>query len=154
MDVECNLKYGVIRRCTPVVVKNLAEISELQTCVDEDSLLQRGANSFLAKNSAHAYNITTTYDKVTSLDQLNMQEINSVISSPIDNMPLVENVVNFEVEGYSSDYEEEEAINGFSIDEGKIVDPTYYEEASCDDNDESGCLSQEEDNASTYSSSC
>ena len=39
MDIECNLKYGVIRRRTPAIVKDLVEFSELRTCVDEVSLL-------------------------------------------------------------------------------------------------------------------
>ena len=65
MDIECNLKYGVIRRCIPAVVKHLAEISELKTWVAEDYLLERGVDSFLVENSACVCNITSEEDKVS-----------------------------------------------------------------------------------------
>ena len=68
-----------------------------------------------------------------SLDQSNMQEMISLI----DRLHRVENVIKFEVERYSSQYEKEEAENHVSRDESEVVDPTYYEEVSCEDNDES-----------------
>lgn len=36
-----------------------------------------------------------------------------------------------------------------SSDKGEVVDLIYYEEASCEDNDESGNSSQEEDSGRT-----
>lgn len=74
--------------------------------------------------------------------------------SLIDRLHYVENVIKFQVAKCSSQYEEEELGSDFSSDESQVDDPTYYEEASWEDNDESGNSSQEEDNDSMCSSSC
>lgn len=68
-------------------------------------------------------------------------------------MPYVENVINHEVEGHVSQYEDEEAKSYVSSDEGKVVDPVYYEEASYGEDDKSGYLSQEDDSDDTCPSS-
>lgn len=54
---------------------------------------------------------------------------------------------------FSSQYEDEEFESHVSSDEGKISDRTYYEEASCEDNDEIFYSSHEEDIESTCSAS-
>ena len=59
-----------------------------------------------------------------------------------------------EVERCSSQYENEEARSDLSSDVDKVIDTMYYEEASCEDNDENFCSSQQEDNGSKCSSSC
>ena len=41
-----------------------------------------------------------------------------------------------EVERCSSQYENEEVRSDLSSDEDKVIDTMYYEEASCEDNDE------------------
>ena len=79
-----------------------------------------------------------------------MQEILSFIHR----LHHVENVIRYEVERYSSQYENGEAESHVSSDQGEFVDLIYYEEASCEDNDESAKSSQEEDSGSTCFSSC
>ena len=66
---------------TTVVVSIFVENSELKTYENEVSLLQRRVDSFLAENSACVYNITVADDKVDSLDELYIQDINSIIPS-------------------------------------------------------------------------
>ena len=53
---------------TTIVVDILVENLELKTCVDEGSLLPKGADSFLAENSAHVCSASVIDDKVDSLD--------------------------------------------------------------------------------------
>ena len=57
----------------------------------------------------------------------------------------VENVIKSEFERQSSQYEYEEVESHLSSDDNKVVDPMYYEEASCEDNNESCFSSQEQD---------
>ena len=98
---QCHKECLILDRqiSTPVVVNSFVEDSEIKTCEHEISLLQRRNDSLLAELNAHVCSIIAVEHKVSSLDELYMQEINSVVSPPIDNMPLVENVVNFGVEG-------------------------------------------------------
>ena len=65
----------------------------------------------------------------------------------------VENVIKFEVAKCSSQYENEEVESHVSSDDNKVVDLTYYEEISCEDNDESCGSIQEEDSGHTCLSS-
>lgn len=83
-----------------------------------------------------------------------MQDINPVIHFPVDDLHCVENIMNQEEERYLYQYEDEEPGSNVSSDKDEIVDLTYCEEASCKDNGETCCSSQEEDCDSTYVSSC
>ena len=74
--------------------------------------------------------------------------------SLIDRLHHVESVIKFEVERYSSQYEYEEVESHLPSNKDEVADLTYYEEASCEDNDESCFSSQEENNDSACSSSC
>jgi hypothetical protein len=87
--------------------------------------------------------------RVDSLDPLDRQEMISLIHR----LHHVDNVMKSEVEIYSSQYEYEQAEIYVSSDGSKVFDLMYYEEAECEDNNESYCSSQEGDNASKYSSS-
>ena len=117
-------------------------------------MLWRKNDSILAELNAYVGNIIAAEDKVSSFDELYMQDLNSVIHSPIGDFLYVENITNHEEERCSSQYEDEEARSDVSSDEGEVPDPLYYEEASCEDNDESCFSSQEENSASTCLSSC
>ena len=98
MDIECNLKYGVIRRHTPTVVKDLTKILELKKCLVEDSLLERGVDSFLVENSACVCNVTLAEDKVSPLDEVHMQDVSSPSPSPNVELLHVENITSHEKE--------------------------------------------------------
>ena len=82
-----------------------------------------------------------------------MQDKFLVIPSLMDGLHCIENGVNLEVERCSSRYEDEEVESHVSSDEGKVTNLIYYEEGSCEENDKSCCMSQEEGNCSTCSSS-
>ena len=97
----------------------------------------------------HFCNISTVDDKVDLLYQSDMQEIVSLIHG----WHHVEIVIKFEVERYSSHYEYEETESHLPSDKGEVVDPMYYEEASCEENNDSCFSSQEEDSGSICSSS-
>lgn len=135
---------------TTVIVSHFVENSESKICPDEDSMLHRGVDSFIVENSAYVYNITIAEDKFSSLDELFMQDINLVIHSPISDSLYFENIIDHKVERCSSQDEDENAGNDMSSDEGEVADLTYCKEASCEDNDESGCLSQEEDSENIF----
>ena len=79
-----------------------SENLELKTCQDEVSLWQRRDDSILAELNAHISNIITTDDKVSSLDKLYTQDMNSVILSHIDDFLYLENITDHEIEGSSS----------------------------------------------------
>ena len=115
--------------------------------------MQRGADSFLTENSAYVYNISVVDEKISSLDHLYVQEEILVIPSLIDGSHCIKNVINFEGESWSSQYENEEAKSYVSSDDGEVSNLIYYEEASYEDNDESCYSTQEEDNGSRCSSS-
>ena len=102
MDIECNLKYGFIRRRTPTVVEDFPEISVLNTCVDEVSLFHWRDKSFLDECNPHVSSITTVDDRIDSFDKVHMQDINLVSSSPSVELIHVENIIDYEVEGSSS----------------------------------------------------
>lgn len=136
LDIECNIKYGVIRRRTPIVIKDLTKMSELKTCVPKDSLFQRGLDSFLVENSACVCNVTLAEDKVSSLDKVHMQDINSVVSSINVELVHVENITDHKIEGGTSQYQDEETRIDVSSDNGKVVDLAYCEEALYEANDE------------------
>lgn len=115
--------------------------------------MQKGAEPVLVEYSTHVCDSITTYDRVSSLDKFYMQDINSIIHSPND-LHYVENIMNHEIERYSSQYEDKEAESYASSNEGEVSNLMYYEEASCEDNEESCYSSQEEDSDRTWSSSC
>lgn len=81
-----------------------------------------------------------------------MKDINSVVSSPTNNIPLAENVVNYEEKRYSSQYKDKEVESYASSDEGEFVDPAYCEEVSYEFDDEDCYSSQGEDSHSVCSS--
>lgn len=137
---------------TTTVVSHFVENLELKTCEDEVCLFQWRDDSILARFNAYVCDIIIADDRVSSLDQLDMQDINSVVSSPIDDFIYVENITDCEGECYSSQYKGEEVENHVLSDEGKVFDLMYHEEASFEDNDESGYSHQEEDSDNTYSS--
>ena len=76
-----------------------------------------------------------------------------MVSSPNVELLHVENITDYKVEGGTSQYQDEETRTDVSSDNGEVFDPTYNDEASCEDNDERGFSSQEEDNDSASSSS-
>ena len=153
IDIECNLKYGFIRRITPTVVKNLAEISESKACANGNPLLQRGVDSFIVENSTYVYNVTSAKDKVSSLDEVYTQDVSLPSPFPTSDFLHDENIMNHEEESCSSQYEDEEARTDVS-NEGEVVHPMYNQEASYEVDDEICCSSQEEDHDSICSSSC
>ena len=80
MDIECNLKYGYIRRRTPAVVEDLPEISVLNTCVDEVSLFQGRDMSFLVEYNSHVSSVTIVDDIIDSFEKVHMQDISPMLN--------------------------------------------------------------------------
>ena len=70
-------------------------------------MLQKGAKFVLDELSAHVCSISAVDDRVSSLNQLHVQDINSISSSPIDDFCYIENLIDHEVERYSFRYEDE-----------------------------------------------
>lgn len=104
MDIECNLKYEIIRRSTLAVVKDFVETSELKTFVDEVSLLKKKDDSILIELNAHVSSITSVGDRVDPFDKLCMQEINLASPSSIGGFLHDENITSREEEIYTSQY--------------------------------------------------
>lgn len=91
----CHKGYLILDQLigTLVVVSNLVESLEVKTCITEDSLLQKGANSLIVKNSAYVGNIIVVEHKVSSLDELYIQDVSSTIPSSIGHFLYDENIL-------------------------------------------------------------
>lgn len=85
------------------------------------------------EQSAYVCNVSVVDGKIDSLDQLDMQEMNSLI----ERLHYVENVIKLEVDRYASQYQYKEAKSYLPSDKGEVANLVYYEEVSCEDNDES-----------------